>query len=93
MNARRKLSSAVLAQQQKPSRVGIVWGGTRFTVKANEEAFLAGMKEYGYEIGRNLIVDTHCAEGDAARYPALVDEVIALRPDVLLAANTGVATP
>jgi putative ABC transport system substrate-binding protein len=49
------------------------------------------MKEHGYDVGRNLIVDSRYAEGDAARYPALVDEVIALKPDVLIGANTDVA--
>lgn len=81
-----------LAQQKdRLWRVGMVWGGTKFTVKANEAAFLAGMKDLGYEVGRNLIVDMRYAGGDPARYPALVDEVITLKPDVLMGTNTGVA--
>jgi putative ABC transport system substrate-binding protein len=56
-----------------------------------EDAFLAGMKEHGYDVGRNLIVDVRYAEGELSRYPALVDEIIALKPDVLLGANTGAA--
>jgi putative ABC transport system substrate-binding protein len=81
-----------LAQQRKrPWRVGIVWGGTKVTIKANEEAFLLGMKEHGYELRRDLIIDARYADGNPARYPALVDEILALRPDVLIGANTGVA--
>ena len=47
------------------------------------------MKERGYEVGRNLVVDTRYAEGDVARYPAIADELIALGPDVLVVSSTG----
>jgi putative tryptophan/tyrosine transport system substrate-binding protein len=49
------------------------------------------MKDYGYDVGRNLIVDARYAAGDPARYPAFVDEVIAIEPDVLIGTSTGVA--
>ena len=81
---------ASLAQQKgKLWRVGFFLTGSRRTGGANEEAFLAGMKDHGYEVGRNLIVDTRYAEGDPARWPAIADELIALRPDVLLVSSTG----
>ena len=81
---------ASLAQQKiKLWRVGFFLSGSRRTGGANEEAFLAGMKERGYEVGRNLIVDTRYAEGDPARYPMIADELIALKPDVLLVSSTG----
>ena len=81
---------ASLAQQPKKRwRVGFFLSGSRRTGGANEEAFLAGMKDLGYDVGRNLIVDTRYAEGDPARYPAIADELIALRPDVLLVSSTG----
>ena len=83
---------ASLAQQMKRLwRVGVVWGASRRIAQPYEDAFLAGMKDYGYEVGRNLIFDTRYAEGDPTRYPSLVDEVIALKPDVLLGANTRAA--
>jgi len=83
---------ASLAQKQdRLWRVGIVWGGTRLNVKSYEEAFLAGMKEHGYEVGRNLIVDARSTDGDPARIAALVGEVIALKPDVLMGTSTVVA--
>ena len=45
------------------------------------------MKDHGYEVGRNLIVDMRYAEGDPARLSALVDEILGLKPDVLLGAT------
>lgn len=81
-----------LAQQKdRPWRVGIVWAGTRLTSQSYEEAFLARMTEHGYEVDRKLIVDSRYAAANPARYPALVDEIMALKPDVLIGANTGVA--
>ncbi len=81
---------ASLAQPKKQLwRVGFFSSGSRHTGGANEEAFLAGMKERGYEVGRNLIVDTRYAEGDSARYPEIANELITLRPDVLLVTSTG----
>jgi len=81
-----------LAQKDgKVWRVGAIFGGAKATNTPVEDAFLAGMKEHGYEVGRNLAVDVRYAEGDLSRYPALVDEIIALKPDVLLGANTGAA--
>lgn len=83
---------ACLAQRkEKIARIGIVFGGARLTVKHFEEALLAGLKELGYEVGCNLVVDARYSEGDTARYPALVEEVVAPGPDILIGANTGVA--
>src|SRR3990170_4857165 len=40
-------------------------------------------RDLGYVAGRNLVVDIRYARGDSARLPALADELIALKPDVL----------
>jgi putative ABC transport system substrate-binding protein len=85
-------AGATLAQQKgRIWRVGAVWTGSRDGQNPTQQAFLAGMKEHGYEVGRNLILESRYAEGDPKRYPALVDELIALAPDVLLGTSTGVA--
>ena len=83
---------ASLAQQKdRIWRVGAVFLGTGPSTKLYEGAFLAGMKEHGYAVGRNLIVDWRFAEGDPSRIPALADDVIALKPDVLLGSSAGIA--
>ena len=78
-------------RQNQQWRVGFVSAVTYLTSNSYEDAFLAGMKEYGYVVGRNLIVDRRFAEGNPARLPALVEEVIALKPDALLGTSAGVA--
>jgi putative ABC transport system substrate-binding protein len=53
------------------------------TVKAYEQVFLAALREQGYVVGRNLVYESRYANGEPARLPGLVDELIALKPDVL----------
>src|SRR5262245_2574708 len=72
-------------------RIGIVHGVTPNLMKPYMAAFLASLAERGNVVGRNLIVDSRSAEGDPKRYPALLDEVMRLKPDILIGANTEVA--
>ena len=53
-------------------------------------AFVEGMRERGYIEGRNLVVEWRGAQGKEERLPALAAEVVALKPDLLLA-GTGTA--
>ncbi len=48
------------------------------------DAFRAGLRERGYLLGSNLTLDERYAEGNAGRFPALAEELIALKPDVLV---------
>jgi putative ABC transport system substrate-binding protein len=53
------------------------------------DAFRAEMRELGYIEDKNLVIDNRNAEGNAERLPLLVSELLALRPDIIVA----VATP
>jgi putative tryptophan/tyrosine transport system substrate-binding protein len=75
----------VLAQAQKQFRVGILWATDEAAVKAPGGAFLAGLRDFGYIPGKNLAVDVRHARGDFSRLPALAAELVALKPDVLVA--------
>ena len=83
--------TAAPQSKQRAWRVGAVHGVSALVGKPYVDAFLEGMKERGYVVGHNLILDSRSDDGDPGRYAALVDEVIALKPDVLIGANTGVA--
>lgn len=65
-------------------RIGSVYLADSATTSPYEEAFLAGLQELGFERGKNLIYDVRNCDGDPARLPAAVDEVLALKPDVLV---------
>jgi putative ABC transport system substrate-binding protein len=74
----------VLAQAQRRFRVGILWGTDEAAIKEVEAAFLAGLRELDYVPGKNLVLEVRHARGDNSRYSALAEELIALKPDVLL---------
>ena len=48
-------------------------------------AFLQGLQEFGWAVGRNLRIDTRWHGGDADRYDQYAAELLALAPDVVLA--------
>jgi putative tryptophan/tyrosine transport system substrate-binding protein len=56
---------------------------------ATFDVFRAEMRELGYIEGKNLVIDTRTAEGKFERLAAMTNELIALRPDVIVA----IATP
>lgn len=72
-----------LAQTSKTYRLGWLSTSDEATSKPFIESFLAGMRERGYVVGKNLVVDVRYTRGDAARLPGLTDELIALKPDAL----------
>jgi putative ABC transport system substrate-binding protein len=79
------LPSAVSAQQSGVHhRVGMVFLSGPSSAKQFEDALREGLSELGYVIGRTLTLDVRYAEGNSARLPALVDEIIALKPNVLV---------
>lgn len=52
------------------------------------EVFRKELNALGYVEGKNLIIDKRQAEGRNDRLPALVSELIALHPDVLVTVAT-----
>jgi putative tryptophan/tyrosine transport system substrate-binding protein len=53
------------------------------------DVFRAEMRKLGYIEDQNLVIDLRTAEGKAERLPSLANELVARRPDVIVA----VATP
>jgi ABC-type uncharacterized transport system substrate-binding protein len=51
-------------------------------------AFLQGLQEAGWAIGRNVNIDLRWAAGEADRFPRYAMELVALAPDVILASAT-----
>jgi putative ABC transport system substrate-binding protein len=76
------------AQDGRTYRVGLLFHVSKASAKLLEEAFVGGLRDLGYIAGRNLFVDALYADGNLERLPALVDELIALRPDVLVGFET-----
>ena len=79
---------AVRAQQAERMRhIGVLMNvsADQPEVQARLAAFLQGLQGAGWEVGRNVRVDTRWSTGDLARLYKDAVELVALRPDVVLA--------
>src|SRR5215468_2980019 len=81
--------------QQMPSkvwRVGFLYPGTIGDAERPVwEAFLDELGSRGYIDGKNYVLDRREANGRIERIPALIDELVASRPDVIVVVTTNAA--
>ena len=78
----------VRAQAGKIYRVCSAHTAASVATKPYEESFLDALRELGFARGRNLEYAVRNADGDPARVPVVVDEVLALKPDLLFGIET-----
>jgi len=71
-------------QGGKTPRLGYVSSNRRL---ATADAFEEGLRELGYRIGENILIEFRFGEGRVDRVPGLVEEMLRLRVDVLFAVN------
>jgi putative tryptophan/tyrosine transport system substrate-binding protein len=74
---------AARAQQPAMPVVGLLWVASERVVKPYEESIRAGLHELGWIDGGNFRLEVRYGNGEAARLPGLIDELIALNPKVL----------
>ena len=84
------LVAAPVARAQatgKVHRIGVLLTTSRtFPATAHLlRAFYEGMRERGYVEGKNLVIEWRGAEAKLERLPALAAELVALKPDLLVA--------
>ncbi len=87
------LAAPLASYAQKPSkvwRIGFLTNGTVASSKSQLDAFVRGLNELGYGEGRNFIVESRWAEGNLDRVPALANDLLAQRLDLVFAPS-GVA--
>ena len=83
--------SARAQQFVKVSRIGFL-GNSNATLEANlVGAFRDALRDLGYEEGRNILLEYRWAEGDYARFPRLIGELIGLNVEVIVTAGTPAA--
>ena len=75
----------------KRHRIGFITGVPPEGVAPSLARFIEGMKELGYREGVNFDVEPRYGRGDMARLPALAEELVRLKPDVILAGHTTAA--
>src|SRR5262245_56387152 len=76
------------AQQVKVYRVGVMNQGSPPAPGSRPGAFATAMRDLGYIEGRNIVIDRRWVEGKNERYSSLAIELVALKPDVIVADTT-----
>jgi putative ABC transport system substrate-binding protein len=81
------LAAARAQQPGKVWRIGfIAHGHEKFY-----DALFEGLREYGYEEGRNLIVERRYAQGQAERFKEFAAEMVRLNVDIIIVVTTPAA--
>jgi putative ABC transport system substrate-binding protein len=86
--------TAARAQQlERVRRIGVLmgWAESDPDAQAALVAFFKGLQELGWADGRNLRIDLRWAAGDIGRMQEFAKELVALRPEMILANTTPVA--
>ena len=78
-------------QPKKVPRIAYLGGGSAELEKAWLDAFLQGLREFGYFEGKNIVVERRFAAGRYDELSELAAELVRLKVDVILAASTPVA--
>ncbi|MFL6951554.1 MAG: ABC transporter substrate-binding protein [Xanthobacteraceae bacterium] len=75
----------------KVPKVGFL-GNSTAVLEANLVGpFRNGLRELGYEEGRNILIEYRWADGDYQRLPGLVDDLLAANVDLIVTAGTPAA--
>src|SRR5262245_34305994 len=72
--------------QVRVRRIGVLMGQASGdpVVQARNAAFLQGMQEVGWTVGRNVQIEYRWDSGDADQTRRIAAELVALAPDVIL---------
>jgi putative tryptophan/tyrosine transport system substrate-binding protein len=73
---------------QKRTLIGLLTPGSKTTSGRFYDGFLRGMRERGYLERRDYDLEERYADGNLARLPALAEELVHLRPDVIVAGTS-----
>ena len=74
----------------KLRRIGWLTGGSPKSHAKVLEAFRRGLRDHGWVEGQNIVLELRWAEGDLTKLPALAEDLVRSRPDVILTAATPV---
>jgi ABC-type uncharacterized transport system substrate-binding protein len=82
-------------RREKMRRIGVLMNLTPDDAEgqARLAAFLQGLQEAGWAVGRNVRIELRWGEGDADSFRKQAAELVALAPDVVLASGIPAATP
>ena len=71
--------------QQPVHRIGVLWNTENPEMT---QALLEGLRERGYVVGQNFQIEYRYSQARTEQIPALVAELVAFGPEVIVAATT-----
>jgi putative tryptophan/tyrosine transport system substrate-binding protein len=73
-------------QREKMRRIGVLMNSTADDAVSQDRltAFVQGLQELGWTVGRNLQIDYRWGAGNVERYRTFAAELVALTPDILV---------
>jgi putative ABC transport system substrate-binding protein len=80
-------------QPKKVARIGFLAAVSHSANSARFEAFRQGLRELGYVEGKNIVIEWRYAEGKLDRLPALADELVRLKVDVIVSGGSTATRP
>src|SRR5687768_13047873 len=85
------LAVAVAEAQQatKIPQIGYLEGGPRSAHTSRMEAFRQGLRELGYEEGKNIVIEWRFGDGKVDSLSALATELVGLKVAVIVTGGTG----
>ncbi len=86
-------SSAVAGAQQagKIWKIAVLVSSSEVLNRTRDEGLRQGLRDFGYEEGKNIVFEYRYAQGNMERLPQLARELIERKPDVIIVGGTGVA--
>jgi len=82
-------SFVTLAQlPTKRALIALLLASSKTATQDRRSAFQLGMQEFGYIEDRDYVIEDRYADGDLGRLPTLVQEMVGLKPDVIVTGTT-----
>ena len=84
------LMLGAMAEAQQPGkifRIGYLSSNSLAAMSTRTEGFRQGLRELGYEEGKNIVIEWRYAEGKLDRVPGLAAELVRLKVDVIVSAG------
>ena len=82
--------TTIQAQQPKVAKIGLLRGSFRER-EENIEMLRRELSTFGYVDGKNIAFEFRAADNKFDRFPALVDELVRLKVDILIITSTAAA--
>lgn len=83
--------SARAQESAKVWKIAVLVSSTEALNKPRDEGLRQGLRELGYEEGKNIVFEYRFAEGKTDRLAQLAKELVTTKPDVIVVGGTAVA--